>query len=225
MQNSILTPASPTAAEAVEFLREARLVGIIRLPNLGQIVPLCQALVAGGFRALEITLNSPGAIDAIATVRSALPAIERGEVGLGAGTVLNADEAEAAIAAGAQYIISPTIKPDVIDVCKAHNIAVIPGAFTPNEIETAWDLGADIVKVFPSRAVGPRYIKEIHGPFPYIKLMPTGGIEREMIREFLAAGAVGVGVGGGTLLNTQAIAAGDWKAISAIAEQYIAETR
>ncbi|MBC8098872.1 MAG: bifunctional 4-hydroxy-2-oxoglutarate aldolase/2-dehydro-3-deoxy-phosphogluconate aldolase [Armatimonadetes bacterium] len=217
-------PIQATAPQVVEFLREARLVAIIRLPDLSAALPLAQALIAGGFRALEFTLNSPGALDAIAQVSNQLPEVLRGEVAIGAGTVLRDTDAEAAIEAGAQFIISPTIKPDVIDICKAQGIAVIPGAFTPNEIETAWELGADVVKVFPSRALEPKYIRELHGPFPEFKLMPTGGIELEQVRAFLEAGAWVVGVGGTALLNTQAIAAAHWDDLSTIAQRYIAES-
>jgi 2-dehydro-3-deoxyphosphogluconate aldolase / (4S)-4-hydroxy-2-oxoglutarate aldolase len=211
-----------TATQVVNFLSRAKLVAIIRLPDLSRAVDLSRALVDGGFKALEFTLNSPGALKAIAEVRAAF---DSEDVIVGAGTVLKPEEARAAIDAGAQFCISPSVKLSVIETCKSEGITVIPGAFTATEIEAAWDAGADVVKVFPSRAVGPKYIKEIHGPFPHIRLMPTGGIEREMIRDFLSAGAVAVGVGGGVLLNAEALAAGNWEVIRHTASQYMAETR
>jgi 2-dehydro-3-deoxyphosphogluconate aldolase/(4S)-4-hydroxy-2-oxoglutarate aldolase len=220
----MLTSLKP-ATEMVSFLAQAKIVAIIRLPDLTNAVELSRALVDGGFRALEITLNSPGALDAISRVRAALPEIERGEVGIGAGTVLTPDEVRASVQAGAQFCISPSTKPAVIEACKREGVTAIPGAFTATEIEAAWDAGADIVKVFPSRAVGPRYIKEIHGPFPQIRLMPTGGIEREMIRDFLAAGAIAVGVGSSKMLDAGAIASGDWDTIRTLAQSFVAETR
>ncbi len=209
-------------AQVLDHLIRSRIVAIIRLPDLTPIVPLCRALVDGGFKSLEITLNSPGALEAIAAVSAALPEVAAGTVAIGAGTVLTGENAHAAIERGARFIISPTIKESVMAACKAAGVVWVPGAFTPNEIETAWDMGADIVKVFPSRAVGPKYLKEIHGPFPDIRLMPTGGIEREMVRDFLAAGAVAVGVG--SVLDTEAIALGDWAKISEIARTFVAET-
>jgi 2-dehydro-3-deoxyphosphogluconate aldolase/(4S)-4-hydroxy-2-oxoglutarate aldolase len=204
---------------AVDFLAQAKLVAIIRLPDLSQPIELSRALVEGGFKVLEFTLNSPGALEAIQKVRAEMP-----DILVGAGTVLTTDEAKAAIQAGAQFCISPSVKLPIIEVCKQEGVTVIPGAFTPTEIETAWDAGADVVKVFPSRALGPKYIKELRGPFPNIRLMPTGGIERDMIRDFLKAGAIAVGVGG-ALFNAEVIAKGDWDAMTEIAAQYVAETK
>jgi 2-dehydro-3-deoxyphosphogluconate aldolase / (4S)-4-hydroxy-2-oxoglutarate aldolase len=211
-----------SSTQMVDFLHQAKLVAIIRLPDLSSAVEMSRALVDGGFKVLEFTLNSPGALEAITRVRDTFASED---VMVGAGTVLTGDEARSAIDAGAQFCISPTLKLPVIEVCKREGIMVIPAGFTPTEIESAWDAGADVVKVFPSRAVGPKYLKEIHGPFPDIRLMPTGGIEREMIADFLQAGAVAVGVGGANLLNPQAIAGGDWNTITQNAAQYIAETK
>jgi 2-dehydro-3-deoxyphosphogluconate aldolase / (4S)-4-hydroxy-2-oxoglutarate aldolase len=210
-----------SSTDRVHFLAQAKLVAIIRLPDLSGAVEMSRALVSGGFKVLEFTLNSPGALEAITKVRDAF---STQDVMVGAGTVLTADEARSAIDAGAEFCISPTLKLPVIEVCKREGVMVIPAGFTPTEIEAAWDAGADVVKVFPSRAVGPKYLKEIHGPFPDIRLMPTGGVEREMIADFLAAGAVAVGVGGASLLNPQVIAESNWDAITQTARQYIKET-
>jgi 2-dehydro-3-deoxyphosphogluconate aldolase/(4S)-4-hydroxy-2-oxoglutarate aldolase len=215
---------SQTALEGVAFLSTAKLAVIIRLPDLTNAVELAQALIVGGIKVLEFTLTSPGALEAITAVR-ALPEVARGEVTVGSGTVLSAADAEASLKAGAQFLITPTVKPEVIEVAREANIMVVCGAFTPTEIELAWNLGADVVKVFPSRAVGPKYLKEVKGPFPNIRLMPTGGVEREMIRDFLAAGAIAVGVGGTSLVDPNAVKTGDWAKITEAAKLFMAETR
>ncbi|MCU0498471.1 MAG: bifunctional 4-hydroxy-2-oxoglutarate aldolase/2-dehydro-3-deoxy-phosphogluconate aldolase [Anaerolineae bacterium] len=208
---------------SLPLIQETKLVAIIRLPDLTHALDLAHALIAGGFRVLEFTLNSPGALDAIRTIRTSLPEVANGTVSVGAGTIRSIDDAHAAIDAGAQFIIMPTLKPKVIEVVKAAKLPVIPGALTPTEIEAAWDHGADIVKVFPSRALGPKYLQEIHGPMPEIKLMPTGGITRDMIGDFLLHGATAVGVGGNQLLNPEAIRARNWVKITEIAQTYVQE--
>lgn len=208
---------------SLTLIQQSKLVAIIRLPDLTHALELTQALIAGGFRVLEFTLNSPGALEAIQTVRQNVPEIAQGTVSVGAGTIRSIDDAHAAITAGAQFIVMPTLKPKVIEVVKAAHVPVIPGAFTPTEIEAAWDHGADLVKVFPSRAVGPKYLQEIHGPMPEIKLMPTGGISRDMIGDFLLHGATAVGVGGNQLLDVDAIRTGNWAKISEIAQSYVQE--
>lgn len=214
---------SQSAAESVAFLSAAKLAVIIRLPELNNPVELAQALIAGGIKVLEFTLTIPGALEAITAVR-ALPEVARGEITVGAGTVLSTKDAEDSLNAGAQFLITPTVKPDVIGVARDANTMIVCGAFTPTEIELAWNSGADVVKVFPSRAVGPKYLKEVKGPFPNIRLMPTGGVEREMIRDFLAAGAIAVGVGGTTLVDPNAVKTGDWSKITESAKLFVAET-
>jgi 2-dehydro-3-deoxyphosphogluconate aldolase/(4S)-4-hydroxy-2-oxoglutarate aldolase len=143
---------------------------------------------------------------------------------LGAGTVLDADTTRRAVAAGAQFIVSPVFRPDVISAGHEQGVPVMPGCFTATEILNAWDAGADIVKVFPATSVGPGYVKDIRGPLPYVKLMPTGGVSIDNVGEWLTAGAVAVGVGS-ALLDSKAIAAGQYGVVADNARRMIANVR
>jgi 2-dehydro-3-deoxyphosphogluconate aldolase/(4S)-4-hydroxy-2-oxoglutarate aldolase len=140
---------------------------------------------------------------------------------LGAGTVLDPETARAALLAGAEYLVAPTVNLDVIRLCRRYDKLVMPGAFTPTEVLTAWEAGADIVKVFPADAVGPAYFKALRGPLPQIRLMPTGGVDLTTAADFLKAGACCLGVGS-QLVEAKAIAARDFERIRKLAQQYVA---
>jgi 2-dehydro-3-deoxyphosphogluconate aldolase / (4S)-4-hydroxy-2-oxoglutarate aldolase len=203
----------------LEIVSRTRLVAIIRLDDLSQAVRLSKALLAGGVVAQEFTLSNPKALDAIGEVKAALSEFSKGQATVGLGSVRNADEAHAAIKAGAQFVVTPITKLEVIEVCKKAGVPIMPGAFTPTEIATAHDAGADVVKVFPARTLGAGYIKDVLAPMPYLKLMPTGGVDLENMESFFKAGALSVGVGG-NLLDKKAIETGDWEKVSSIAAQY-----
>lgn len=166
-------------------------VAIVRVASAQEAVEVCRAIAKGGVKPIEITMTVPGAIDAIKEFKS----IVRDDVLVGAGTVLDPETARAAILAGAEFIVSPTLNLKVIEVCHRYSIVVIPGAFTPTEILTAWEAGADIVKVFPATVGGPKYLRDIKGPLPQVKLMPTGGVNLENTPDFIRAGAVAVAAG------------------------------
>jgi 2-dehydro-3-deoxyphosphogluconate aldolase / (4S)-4-hydroxy-2-oxoglutarate aldolase len=206
-------------SHVLELILHTRLVAIIRLDDLSQAVQLSKALLAGGVTAQEFTLSNPQALNALSEVKAALSEFSSGQAAIGLGSVRNVDEAHAAIKAGAQFVVTPITKLAVIEVCKQADIPVMPGAFTPTEIATAYEAGADVVKVFPARALGPNFIKDVLAPMPYLKLMPTGGVDLENMANFFKAGAVSVGVGG-NLLDKKAIEAGDWEKVSRIAAQY-----
>lgn len=172
-----------------------KIVAIIRGAQPGNVIDIVHALQAGGIHAVEITLNSG---DALRVIKEVVLAVKDSML-IGAGTVLNASSAIAAMDAGAQFIISPSLDIDTISVTKARNIVSIPGAYTATEILKAHEAGADIVKVFP--APGPQYIRDIRGPLSHIPLMPTGGIDISNIGAFRDAGAVAFGVGS-ALVNT-----------------------
>jgi 2-dehydro-3-deoxyphosphogluconate aldolase / (4S)-4-hydroxy-2-oxoglutarate aldolase len=203
----------------LELISKTRLVAIIRLDDLSQAVQLSQALLAGGVVAQELTLSNPKALEAMSEVKAALSEFSNGQAVIGLGSVRNVDEARAAIKAGAQFVVTPIIKLEVIDVCKKAGVPIMPGAFTPTEIAVAHDAGADVVKVFPARTLGAGYIKDVLAPMPYLKLMPTGGVDLENMMSFFKAGAVSVGVGG-NLLDKRAIETSDWEKVSTIARQY-----
>jgi len=143
---------------------------------------------------------------------------------LGAGTVVDAETARLAILAGAQFVVSPVLRPEMIEVCHRHDVAAIPGCFSPTEILTAWEAGADVVKVFPATSLGPAYFKDLRGPLPHIKLMPTGGVTIDNAADWIRAGAVAVGVGT-ALVDPKAVAAGDYRAITANACRIVANVR
>jgi 2-dehydro-3-deoxyphosphogluconate aldolase/(4S)-4-hydroxy-2-oxoglutarate aldolase len=208
----------------LEIVSKTRLVAIIRLDDLSQAVQLSKALLAGGVVAQEFTLSNPNALTALSEVKAALGEFSNGQAALGLGSARNVDEAHAAIKAGAQFVVTPITKLDVIEVCKKAGVPIMPGAFTPTEIAMAHDAGADVVKVFPARTLGAGYIKDVLAPMPYLKLMPTGGVDLENMASFFKAGAVSVGVGG-NLLDKRAIEAGDWEKVSTIARQYAEAAR
>jgi 2-dehydro-3-deoxyphosphogluconate aldolase/(4S)-4-hydroxy-2-oxoglutarate aldolase len=185
-------PPDLRGGPVVETIRAGGVVAILRLAAAEDLVPVAQAIEAGGVTAIEFTLTTPGAIRALGPARARL-----GQgVSLGVGTVLDRRAAEAAIEAGAEFVVAPNLCAAVIETCHAARIPVIPGAFSPTEIAAAWEAGASLVKVFPVGSVGPRYIRDLRGPFPDIPLVPTGGVSLENLEAFLRAGAVAVGVGG-----------------------------
>ena len=198
--------------EVLEVIHVYHIIAIVRLDDLSTASALSRALLDGGIRALEFTLSNPAAIKAMAEVKAALPEFDRGEAVIGIGTVLNADQARASLAAGAQFIVSPTTNFATIEACKRSRIAVMPGAFTPTEILTAWEAGASAVKVFPARSVGPSYLKDVREPLPFLRLIPTGGIDRGNVKDYLKNGAFAVGIGG-SLIDKQLVAARDWAAL------------
>jgi 2-dehydro-3-deoxyphosphogluconate aldolase/(4S)-4-hydroxy-2-oxoglutarate aldolase len=175
---------------ALDFIKEKKVIAIVRGADGSAILPIADALHEGGIRLLEITLNSPNAFESIKSVKQKYS----GDMLIGAGTVLDPESAQAALASGAEFILSPTVNVDTIKLTKRYGGVSIPGAFTPSEILTAFEHGGDIIKVFPASA-GPGYIKNILGPLPQIPLLPTGGVNLGNIAEFMKAGAVGVGLG------------------------------
>lgn len=204
----------------VQQIEEAGAVAVIRMKDPSQLRAVVDAIAEGGVRALEITMTVPGAVQAIADLAPRLPA---GFV-LGAGTVLSAEVAAHVIDAGARFVVSPVFRRTVIDACHERAVPVMPGCFTPTEILDAWDAGADIVKVFPATTLGPAYFKDVRGPLPHVKLMPTGGVTVENAGEWIAAGAVAVGIGT-ALLDARAIAEGHFAVLRDKAGRLIAGIR
>jgi 2-dehydro-3-deoxyphosphogluconate aldolase / (4S)-4-hydroxy-2-oxoglutarate aldolase len=175
---------------SLEQILRYQIVAILRGCEPERVPEIAAALADGGVRLLEVTLNSPGAMEVIRRLARTMG----DRLLVGAGTVLTAAEAEMAVDAGASFILSPSLDPDTINVTKKGGAVSVPGAFTATEILAAWRSGADIVKVFPA-SVGAQYIRDLRGPLPQIRLMPTGGVNLSNIREFRAAGAVAFGIG------------------------------
>ncbi len=191
-------------------LSESRIVAIIRLEEYSKAREVARALVAGGITALEFTLTGKGVYEAIEKVRADLG--DQAVVGIG--TVLQPSEVADAASAGAQFVVTPILKPAVITACKAAALPIICGAFTPTEIYTAYEAGAEMIKVFPARSLGPQYIRDVLAPLPDLKLVPTGGVSKENARAYLDAGAIALGIGG-NLISPRAVSENDWAMITA----------
>src|ERR1700757_3633455 len=193
------------------------IVAVVRSPDGGQLVEVCRALADGGVTVVEITMTVPNALDVVRQVRRALG----DRLLLGAGTILDPETARAALLAGAEYLVAPTVNLDVIRLCQRYDKLVMPGAFTPTEILTAWEAGADIVKVFPADVLGPAFFKAVRGPLPQIRLMPTGGIDLTTAAALPEARACCLGVGG-QLVEPKAVAERNFDRIRELARQYVA---
>jgi 2-dehydro-3-deoxyphosphogluconate aldolase/(4S)-4-hydroxy-2-oxoglutarate aldolase len=196
------------------------IVAVVRSPDSQQLVEVARALADGGVTVVEITMSVPNALDVVRQVRQALG----DRLLLGAGTILDPETARAALLAGAEYVVAPTLNRDVIRLCQRYDKLVMPGAFTPTEILTAWETGADVVKVFPAECVGPAFFKALRGPLPQVRLMPTGGVDLQTAAEFLKAGACCLGVGG-QLVEPRAVAEHNFDRIRELARQYVAIVR
>jgi 2-dehydro-3-deoxyphosphogluconate aldolase/(4S)-4-hydroxy-2-oxoglutarate aldolase len=202
---------------AVEQILKSKIVAIVRLADYSRAVETAQALSAGGVTVLEFTLTGQGAMEAVAAARKALG----GAVCVGVGSVIHAEQAEACIDAGAEFVVTPAVRLPVIAACVARRVPCAAGGYTPTELLTAHEAGCELVKLFPASLGGPRYIKDVLAPLPFLKLVPTGGISAENARDYLAAGAAAVGMGG-ALINAKAIAAGEFDKLTAAAREAVA---
>lgn len=191
-------------------------VAIIRAPSGELLVDVSKAIYAGGLDVIEVTFTVPGVLDILTQVKRELG----DKILLGAGTVLDTETARAAILAGAEFIVTPTVNTDVIELCNRYDKLIMTGAFTPTEVLTAWEAGADIIKVFPAFVGGPAYLKALHGPLPQIPLMPTGGVDLETLPAYLKAGACAVGLGS-SLVTKQMVESGDLEGIQKLTAEYM----
>jgi 2-dehydro-3-deoxyphosphogluconate aldolase/(4S)-4-hydroxy-2-oxoglutarate aldolase len=200
-----------------QILERVALIPVLRARNAGQAHAVVQAMLAGGVTVVEVTMTVPGAVDLLAELKAEYP----GQLLLGSGTVTTGAQAEATIDAGAEFVVSPSFHPDVIAATKARKKLSIPGALTPTEVITAWEAGADYVKIFPCSAMGgASYLKSLLAPFPQLKLIPTGGVTHHTATSFLEAGARALGVGS-DLVNLAAIDEGRPEVITAAARIYL----
>lgn len=208
------------SSHALELVLRSKLVAILRLEDLSSAVELTRALLKAGICAVEFTLTNPAALDVVPLLKSKCPEFDHGQATVGIGSVRNPREAKAALDAGAQFIVSPITRIDVLDLCKEAAIPCMPGAMTPTEIATAWEAGASIVKVFPAKGLGPGYLRDVLAPMPYLKLMPTGGVDLENLGTYFKCGAVAVGIGS-NLLDMPAMNRGDWDTVAQGAARYV----
>jgi 2-dehydro-3-deoxyphosphogluconate aldolase/(4S)-4-hydroxy-2-oxoglutarate aldolase len=191
-------------------------IAVVRLDDLSKAVPLTEALVAAGVRAVEFTFTNPAAGEAIAAASATLGS----RALIGAGSVLDAETARVAILAGARFVVTPTVSLPTIEICNRYGVATTIGALTPTEILTAWQAGATFVKVFPASLGGPRYLRDVLGPLPQLKLIPTGGVDVDNAGEFIRAGAVAVALGS-NLVDGRSVATEDWATITARAQAIV----
>ena len=200
----------------IEQILSKKIIAVVRLNDYARAIDVARALVAGGITVLEFTLTGQGAINAVSATRKAMG----DTVYVGVGTVLRAEDAEAAIDAGAQFAVTPAVVRQVIATCVKRRTLVLGGGFTPTELLEAHEAGAELVKVFPARLGGPKFIKDVLAPLPFLKLVPTGGVGPENARDYLAAGAVAVGIGG-NLVSNELVAAEAFDQITATAQACI----
>jgi len=201
----------------LSFIKDIGIVPVVRTNSAESAVKAVDAIYRGGIRAAEITMTVPGAIRALEKVADAFG----DKLVLGAGTVLDPETARACMLAGAEFFVTPSLRPSTIEMARRYSKVIMPGALTPTEVLTAWDAGADIVKIFPAGNVGgPKYIKALKGPFPQIEMVPTGGVNLETAGEFLKAGACAVAVGG-ELVDAKSIKEDRYDLIEAKAKQYL----
>ena len=204
------------AAATLEALGRAGVLAIVRLESADELLRVADAVQAGGVSALEFTLTTPGALDAL---RASLARLGTGML-LGAGTVLDAAAARAALDAGAQFLVSPILAPDVAAVCRAADVLHLPAGLTPTELQAAWALGTGLVKLFPASVGGPAYLREVRAPLPHLRLAPTGGVNADNAAAFVKAGAYALGVGS-ALVDRALVASGDWGALTERARRLV----
>lgn len=204
--------------EMMELIQKTGVIAIMRAKSSDQLLAAADAIRAGGVQAIEVTMTTPGALDVIRQ------ATERygSDVLFGAGSVLDPESARAAILAGAQFVVCPTLNLKTIEMCHRYAVTVVPGAYTPTEILTAWEAGADMVKVFPASVGGPDYLKALKSPLPQVKLVPVGGVELDNTADFIRAGADAVGVGS-ALASQKLLDAGDLATLTERARRFCQE--
>ena len=202
--------------EDLQRVLDSGLVAIIRASSSEQLVSVARALYEGGIDIIEVTFTTPGVVEVISAVRKELGR----KVLLGAGTVLDPETARAAILAGAEFLVSPCVNLEVIKLGLRYDKLVMPGAYTPTEIVTAWEAGADVVKLFPADIGGAPYLKALKGPLPQVRLMPTGGVNQQTLKDFVNAGACAVGLGS-QLVEKEALEQGNFARIQQLASDYV----
>jgi 2-dehydro-3-deoxyphosphogluconate aldolase/(4S)-4-hydroxy-2-oxoglutarate aldolase len=201
--------------DVVNRITSCGVVAIVRMDDARGLGQVAAAIKAGGVDVIEFTMTTPGALRII----EESAANQNEQVLLGAGTVLDPETARAAILAGARFVVAPTLSLPVIQMCHRYDAAVLPGVLTPTEMLTAWEAGADFLKLFPATAVGPQYIRDVLAPLPYLRIVPTGGVSLENAAAFVKAGAVAVAVGS-NLVDRKLVQDGRWEAITDLARRF-----
>ncbi len=210
-----------TSQQILSFITDIGVVPVVRTPSAETAFKAIEAIYAGGVRAAEVTMTVPGALQVLEKLADHFG----DKLMLGAGTVLDPETCRSCMLAGAQFFVTPTLKLSTIEMAKRYSKVICPGALTPTEVLTAWEAGADVVKVFPANAMGgASYIKSLKGPLPHVQMIPTGGVNLDTAADFLKAGASAVAVGG-ELVNLKLIQEGRYDEIESLARQYLEAVR
>ena len=196
-------------SEIISLLTNPGIIAVVRAQKADQVLPLSEALIAGGVIAIEITMTTPNAIEAIREASQKISS--RGVVGVG--TVLDAESCRAAIQAGAEFVVSPILRPELVAPCRAADKPIMLGAYTPTEAQLGHEAGADFIKIFPSDGLGPNYIRAIRAPLPHLRIIPTGIAKADDIAEFIKAGCVGVGLGS-LLVSSEILRTNNWSELA-----------
>lgn len=205
-----------TKAEIIESLCQPGIIAVVRAQSPEQVMPLARALLAGGVHAIEITMTTPRAIDCIRACSQELGS----DALIGVGTVLDEDTSAAAIAAGAQFVVSPICRPELVRLARQADRPIMLGAYTPTEAQRVHEAGADFVKIFPADTLGPGYIKALRAPLPHLRIVPTGGVDVGNVADFLKAGCAALGVGS-SLVSAKILSGALWQELTLRARQFV----
>jgi 2-dehydro-3-deoxyphosphogluconate aldolase / (4S)-4-hydroxy-2-oxoglutarate aldolase len=206
----------PDIQRIVERLTQLKIIAVVRAQHPDQVLPVAEALMAGGVFSIEITLTTPNAIQAIRHASRSLNASAL----LGVGTVLTTDSCKAAIDAGARFVVSPVLRPDLVPLAHAAGCPVMLGAYTPTEAQTAHEAGTDFVKIFPADGLGPAYIRALRAPLPHLRIVPTGGVDLDTAQAFLKAGCAALGVGS-ALVSNAILERQAWAELTSLARAFV----
>ena len=207
-----------TREQKLDLMRQTGVIAIMRADSSDQLIVAADAIRAGGVRAIEVTMTTPGAID---TIRAASQRY-RGETLFGAGTVLDPETARAAILAGADFVVAPTFDPDMVALCRRYGIPAFPGCYTPTEMLAAWEAGASMIKLFPADIGGPAYLKAVRAPLPQLEIVPVGGVNLDTAADFIRSGAAVLGVGS-SLVSQKLLDSGNMEDLRRRAAAFVAE--
>jgi len=205
-----------TQAEIIQRLLDPGIIAVVRAPAAELALPVAEALIAGGVIAVEITMTTPNAIEAIRVTKLAVG--ERGLIGVG--TVLDAGTCQSAIEAGAEFVVSPILRRELVPIAHAAGRPIMLGAYTPTEAQLAHEAGADFIKIFPADGLGPAYLKAIRAPLPHLRVVPTGGVDLNTAADFLKAGCAALGVGS-SLVSARILREADWRELTRLAGAFV----
>jgi 2-dehydro-3-deoxyphosphogluconate aldolase/(4S)-4-hydroxy-2-oxoglutarate aldolase len=207
-------------SEIISLLTNPGIIAVVRAQKAEQVIPLSEALIAGGVLAIEITMTTPNAIAAIRDARAKIG--DRALVGVG--TVLDAETCRAAVAAGAEFVVTPVCRPEFVAIAHGADRPIMLGAYTPTEAQTAHEAGSDFIKIFPADTLGPGYIKAIRAPLPHLRIVPTGGVDVHNVGDFLKAGCAALGVGG-SLVSAKILQEANWPELTRKASEFVNAAR